>query len=66
VVEEMGLKGVKFVHTGGVEGGRGWVGDVKRMWLDISRLRALGWAPSRSSSESIREAARAILGEAGK
>jgi UDP-glucose 4-epimerase len=66
VVEEMGLKEVKFVHTGGVEGGRGWVGDVKRMWLDISRLRALGWATSRSSSESIREAARAILGETGK
>jgi UDP-glucose 4-epimerase len=66
VVQEMGLKRVKFVHTGGVEGGRGWVGDVKRMWLDISRLKALGWAPSLSSSESVREAARAILAGKGK
>jgi UDP-glucose 4-epimerase len=63
VVQEMGLKGVEFVHTGGVDGGRGWVGDVKRMWLDISKLKALGWAPSHGSSESVREAARALLGE---
>ena len=35
VIEEMGLEGVKLRFTGGVKGGRGWVGDVKFMHLDI-------------------------------
>ena len=29
VAEEMGLQNVKFKFTGGVDGGRGWKGDVK-------------------------------------
>jgi UDP-glucose 4-epimerase len=29
VAEEMGLKNVKFTYAGGVDGGRGWKGDVK-------------------------------------
>jgi UDP-glucose 4-epimerase len=29
VIEEMGLKNVKLTFTGGVDGGRGWKGDVK-------------------------------------
>lgn len=29
-------------HTGGE---RGWVGDSPFIWLDISRIRALGWQP---------------------
>jgi len=31
----MGLKNVQFTYTGGVDGGRGWKGDVKNMLLDI-------------------------------
>ena len=61
ISEGPGLKEVRFFHTGGVEGGRGWVGDVKKMWLDISKLKALGWRPEHNSAESIREAARAML-----
>jgi UDP-glucose 4-epimerase len=62
VSEQMNLTHVEFSHTGGVDGGRGWIGDVKQMWLDISKLRALGWSPHYSSSEAIREATRMLTG----
>jgi len=42
----------RIVHGGGE---RGWVGDSPRILLDTSRLRALGWAPTRSIEESIVE-----------
>jgi len=62
VVEEMGLKNVKFEFTGGVEGGRGWIGDVKNMFLDVGRLKQLGWRPKYRSAEAVRLTAKAILG----
>jgi len=65
VVEEVDLKDVKFSYTGGVEGGRGWIGDVKIMLLDISKLKRLGWKPRHNSAESIRIATRQILKELG-
>jgi len=61
VAEEMGLKGTRLEATGGVDGGRGWRGDVKYMLLDISRLKALGWAPRLGSGEAVRLAVREIL-----
>jgi hypothetical protein len=33
----MKLKNVKFKFTGGIDGGRGWKGDVKNMLLDMAR-----------------------------
>jgi len=61
VIEEMGLSGVEIRLTGGVDGGRGWKGDVKLMQLDMSRLRSLGWRPRLSSAEAVRETARALV-----
>jgi len=61
VVEEMGLNGVKFKFTGGVDGGRGWVGDVKNMILDISKIKSRGWKPRYNSEEAIRLATRSTL-----
>jgi UDP-glucose 4-epimerase len=61
IVEEMGLRDVKFRYTKGVEGGRGWVGDVKTMLLDISKLKNLGWKPKHNSAESVRIASNQIL-----
>jgi len=48
VVECMGLESVEYSFTGGVEGGRGWPGDVKTMLLDIGKARSR--AGSRNST----------------
>ncbi|MEM3368730.1 MAG: NAD-dependent epimerase/dehydratase family protein [Thermoproteota archaeon] len=61
VIEEMRLKKVKKKFTGGIDGGRGWVGDVKYMQLDVSKLTSLGWHPSLNSREAIRRACRELL-----
>ena len=37
----MGLQNVEFKFTGGVDGGRGWKGNVKNMLLDTSKLEGL-------------------------
>lgn len=61
VAEEMGCKGIRFRFTGGVEGGRGWIGDVKTMLLDITKLKKLGWKPKLNSTEAVRKAAKELL-----
>jgi UDP-glucose 4-epimerase len=61
VIEEMGLKTVRLTFTGGVDGGRGWKGDVKNMLLDITRLKTLGWKPKLNSKQAIREAAKSLI-----
>ena len=38
------------VYAGGE---RGWVGDSPRILLDAAKLRALGWAPTRTIEDSI-------------
>ena len=63
VSEVMGLAGVKYHTTGGVDGGRGWKGDVKVMSLDIRAILGLGWEPKYSSDEAIRMTAQALLKE---
>jgi UDP-glucose 4-epimerase len=60
VAESMGLSGVKYRYTGGLDG-RGWKGDVKTMLLSIESLEKLGWSPSFVSRESIRSAVRSLL-----
>ncbi len=62
IIEEMGLKDVSFRFTGGVDGGRGWKGDVKYMLLSIEKLKALGWEPELNSAEAVRKTARKFLG----
>jgi UDP-glucose 4-epimerase len=42
-------------YTGGE---RGWVGDAPKLLLDTSRIRALGWAPTRSIESSIIDTVR--------
>ncbi len=60
VVEELGLKDVRLNFTGGVDGGRGWLGDVKLMHLSISKLQELGWRPKISSERAIRLGAKEL------
>jgi UDP-glucose 4-epimerase len=61
VVEELGLGNVKVKFTGGVNGGRGWFGDVKAMHLSVEKLRGLGWQPKLNSEQAIRRATREFL-----
>jgi UDP-glucose 4-epimerase len=63
VVEEMGLRNAKLRFTGGVDGGRGWLGDVKVMRLSIDKLLRLGWRPKLNSEEAIRRATKELLAE---
>ncbi|MFH1101845.1 MAG: NAD-dependent epimerase/dehydratase family protein [Methanobacteriota archaeon] len=58
VVEEMGLKNVKFMYTGGE---RGWKGDVPRFQLDAGKMNRLGWQASNTSDEAVRKAIRDVL-----
>lgn len=61
VKEEMGLPDAVIKLTGGVDGGRGWKGDVKVMQLDMGRLMQTGWTPRFNSAEAVRLTAKAII-----
>jgi UDP-glucose 4-epimerase len=50
VVREM-----KFKFTGGVDGERGWKGDVKNMLLDTAKLKSKGWKPRYGSAVATRK-----------
>jgi len=63
ITEEMGLGHVKYEWTGGVDGGRGWIGDVKHMQLSIERIRSEGWKPEMNSAEAARMAIKELLAE---
>ena len=57
VVEEMGLQEVQFEYTGGSQG---WRGDVPQVRLDPSRLKKLGWQAGYTTDEAVRQAAREL------
>lgn len=59
VMEEMGLQGVEFHHTGG---SRGFPGDVPVLMLDTRKIQRLGWQTQHTSDEAVRMAARRLLG----
>jgi len=61
VKDEMGLGGAKIRLTGGVDGGRGWKGDVKVMQLDMDELKSVGWTPKYGSAEAVRLTARSVI-----
>lgn len=63
VIEEMSLKDVKLKFSGGIEGGRGWIGDVKNMLLDVSKLKSLGWKLKLNSKQAVRQATRDLIRE---
>ena len=61
VKDEMGLHDAEIKLTGGVDGGRGWKGDVKIMQLDMDKLCGEGWSPRYNSSEAVKLTARSII-----
>jgi len=60
ICKNMNLDDVKLSPNGGVDNGRGWIGDVKIMQLDISKLKKLGWKPKLSSKQAIDAASKNI------
>lgn len=60
VCRKMGLVNVQYLFTGGVDGGRGWKGDVKFMLLSIDKLRKLGWKPKLNSRRAVEKAVEEI------
>ncbi|MEM2112305.1 MAG: NAD-dependent epimerase/dehydratase family protein [Candidatus Bathyarchaeia archaeon] len=63
VTKEMGLKNTEYVFTGGVDGGRGWLGDVKYMHLSINKLLKTGWEPKYNTRQAIRLTVKTMLGK---
>ncbi len=63
VVDALGLQDVEFTFTGGVDGGRGWRGDVKVMLLSVEKLLKTGWKPKYTSEQAVRRATEEILME---
>jgi UDP-glucose 4-epimerase len=61
VVSGMRLADVRYDWTGGVQGGRGWIGDVKLMRLDAEHLESRGWSPKYNSAQAIQKAVGEIL-----
>jgi UDP-glucose 4-epimerase len=60
VSEETNTPNIKYKFTGGVDGGRGWKGDVKTMQLSINKLQKTGWKPKHSSKQAVRLTASAL------
>jgi UDP-glucose 4-epimerase len=61
VAKEMGASTIEYEFTGGVDGGRGWKGDVKTMQLSIEKLLQTAWRPKYSSKQAVKLAARALV-----
>lgn len=63
VAEEMNTPNIKFKFTGGVDGGRGWKGDVKKMQLSINKLLKTGWKPKYTSKQAVKLTTKALKEE---
>jgi len=63
ICKTMSLENVNIVTEGGTGDGRGWIGDVKEMNLDISKINYLGWNPHENSKASVEKAALEIYSE---
>jgi len=61
VCKNMNLETTDIVSFGGTGDGRGWIGDVKEMQLDITKLKKLGLGPNFSSEESVELASKELL-----
>ena len=59
--EEMNLKNVQVTYTGGIDGERGWKGDVKNMLPDINKLKSHGWKPKHNNAEALRKTVKHLV-----
>lgn len=61
VVSKFGLTNTRVYHVMATSDGRGWVGDVKYMLLDITRLHSIGWKPRMNSRKAIERAVEELI-----
>ena len=52
---------IEFV--GGTSDGRGWIGDIKKMRLDIKKIRDYGWTPNYNSVEAVKKTSKELINE---
>lgn len=62
ICEEMGLKNVQYLYSGGEIG---WKGDVPEFRYDLGKIHSLGWIPRYTSSEAVRVSVRGIIRDGG-
>ena len=55
-----GNQDAEITLTGGVDGGRGWMGDVKVMLLDTEKLKKTGWSPNYNSIQAVKLTAKTV------
>jgi UDP-glucose 4-epimerase len=60
VCEEFGGNS-RLEFSGGIDGGRAWKGDVRRVLLSTEKLERIGWRPNLDSDQSIRNAVKSLL-----
>ena len=60
IARAMGLPYPKMSFRSEEWGGRGWVGDVKTMLLDVTRMKSIGWSPKLNSREAIEQTVKGI------
>ncbi|MEM1803036.1 MAG: SDR family NAD(P)-dependent oxidoreductase [Desulfurococcaceae archaeon] len=63
ILSELNLKNKTRVIYKPVLHGVGWLGDVKRIALDMERIMKLGWKPTLNSKESVRKTTRELIAE---
>jgi len=63
VAQEMKTPKIKNKFTGGVDGGRGWKGDVKYMQLAIDKLLQTGWKPQYTSRQAVKLSTKTLVKE---
>ncbi len=64
VIEEMGLRNVKYIFKPVTKDGRGWPGDVKFMLLDITKLKSSGLMNEFiNSKQAIKKATQELINQ---
>jgi UDP-glucose 4-epimerase len=61
VAAEINAPRLELKFTGGVDGGRGWKGDVKTMQLSTEKLLSTGWKPAYNSRQAVELATKALI-----
>lgn len=61
IAEQMNVPRIELHFTGGVDGGRGWKGDVKIMNLSTEKLQKIGWKAKYNSKKAVELTTRELL-----